>query len=164
MILHKNSNPKLLTRDQVGGKAFNLLVLSDLGLPVPTWLVLPVSALGLIERENFDLVLDELLEQVIGFFESETPTARHFAVRSSAVGEDGAELSFAGLFHSELNVSQKGLKPAIQKVVNSARSDRVMAYLEEHGMSSGVKMAVVVQVMIPAEVLRSRFRIGPGEW
>ncbi len=80
----------------------------------------------------------------------ETGDALRVAVRSSAVAEDGA-LSFAGQYHSELNVSLLGLLDAYKKVIASKYTSRALYYRINYGLSdSEAPMAVLVLEMVDA--------------
>jgi pyruvate,water dikinase len=73
------------------------------------------------------------------------------AVRSSAVGEDGGELSFAGQYLSLLGVRREGLMEAFRKVLASLFSPRAVAYRVLKGIrADDIAMGVVCQQMIPA--------------
>lgn len=76
------------------------------------------------------------------------------AVRSSGTDEDSASHSFAGQFESYLY--QRGfdqISNAIKSCWSSCYSERVMSHRLECGMNTtGVKMAVIVQVMVNSEV------------
>lgn len=75
-----------------------------------------------------------------------------FAVRSSAVGEDAAGASFAGIHESFLNVPREGIADAIEKVRASAKSERAIAYRQEHGIPIDDRpMPVIVQQMIQSQ-------------
>lgn len=70
-----------------------------------------------------------------------------WAVRSSAVGEDGAKASYAGLMDSVLGVDTRaGLEAAIRQVWASRWSARALAYERRHGTLGA--MAVIVQRQI----------------
>ena len=72
------------------------------------------------------------------------------AVRSSAIGEDGAA-SFAGQYATELNVRPEELKSAYLKVAASKYSPRAIHYRINRGLSDReTPMAVLVLEMIPA--------------
>jgi pyruvate,water dikinase len=77
--------------------------------------------------------------------------ARHgWAVRSSAVGEDGA-LSFAGQFDTELGVAEDELVEAYRRVVASRFSDRALMYRLVAGLSeASTPMAVLFLPMVSA--------------
>jgi phosphohistidine swiveling domain-containing protein len=75
------------------------------------------------------------------------------AVRSSALGEDSANRSFAGLHESIVNVQgEESVVRAIRKVWASLWSDAALLYRRELDLDplhSG--MAIVVQEMVPAQ-------------
>lgn len=75
------------------------------------------------------------------------PDIDHFAVRSSAVGEDG-ERSFAGQFQSILAVKGSDVPSACLAVIQSRFSERVLRYIDEKTRAEDTPMAVVVQPMI----------------
>jgi rifampicin phosphotransferase len=107
-----------------GGKAVGLARLNELGLPVPPAVVVPVGA----DFDEADAVVARLGQPV--------------AVRSSAVGEDGADRSFAGMFDTLLGVDRDSLVAAVSQV----RSGTARA--ESYG--SGGSIAVVIQREIRA--------------
>ena len=76
------------------------------------------------------------------------------AVRSSALGEDSAKGSFAGLHESVVNVhGEESVLQAIRTVWSSLWSDAALLYRKELGLDplhSG--MAVIIQEMVPAKV------------
>jgi len=70
------------------------------------------------------------------------------AVRSSAVGEDGAA-SFAGQYESVLNVAPADLEAACRQVIASKYSPRSILYRLRYGMDDAdVPMAVLVLTMV----------------
>lgn len=79
---------------------------------------------------------------------------RLFAVRSSAVGEDNLEASYAGQMDSFL--FQKGLDAivdSIQACFASAFSERVIQYRKQHGLDTEeVEVAVIIQEMVDGRV------------
>jgi rifampicin phosphotransferase len=78
----------------------------------------------------------------------ELPDAGPLAVRSSAVGEDGAHSSYAGLLDSVLHVDRTaGLEAAIKHVWASRWSARVSAYARTRGTVLDA-MGVIIQVQI----------------
>lgn len=84
------------------------------------------------------------------------------AVRSSAVGEDGKDASFAGMNASFTNVgSADELLGAIVRCWASLFSPRVVSYRAEKGLSSDPLMAVVVQKMVASEVAGIVFTADP---
>lgn len=84
------------------------------------------------------------------------------AVRSSAVGEDGADDSFAGMNATYTNV--RGADALVARVLDcwaSAYSPRVVAYRAERGLTAEPAVAVVVQVMVPAQRAGVAFTADP---
>ncbi len=119
-----------------GGKAAGLARLIRAGLPVP-----PGVAVG------WDESLDaETLRRVLGTI----GPATRWAVRSSAVGEDGHTTSFAGQHDTELDVDLSDVPHHVRAVRVSAHTPRALAYRAAHGILGPIKMGVVVQAMVPA--------------
>ncbi|WP_154685916.1 PEP/pyruvate-binding domain-containing protein [Streptomyces himastatinicus] len=117
-------------RTAVGGKAVGLAALLRAGATIPDTWVVPVGA---------EPATDDLARLAA--------VAPRWAVRSSATVEDGAALSYAGMFRSELDVPAHDLATAIAAVRDSARSGRVAAYRERtaSGPVLDVGMAVLLQ-------------------
>lgn len=83
------------------------------------------------------------------------------AVRSSATVEDGEGGSAAGLFTSELNVTDlEGLWRAVREVWASAHAPHVLRYCAQLGLG-GVQMGVVLQRMVASEVSGVMFTRDP---
>ncbi len=73
------------------------------------------------------------------------------AVRSSALGEDVGAASFAGQFHTELNVTPAALCEAYREVVASAYGPQALSYYGHHGLrDQDLAMAAGCLVMLPA--------------
>ena len=71
------------------------------------------------------------------------------AVRSSVIGEDSAEDSFAGQMDSFLNVAKGDVLHAIRKVWASAFSGRALCYRKEKNLPlKGIAAAVILQEMV----------------
>src|SRR5690606_37999037 len=85
-----------------------------------------------------------------------------FAVRSSAVDEDGTQHSFAGQLESFLFVPAEQVIRRVADVWRSGFSPRVLAYRREHGLPLPPQApAVLVQRMIDAEVSGVAFAADP---
>ena len=86
------------------------------------------------------------------------------AVRSSANAEDLAEASFAGQQETYLNVQgTQAVAAAVKDCWASLWTPQAMNYRHEMGIDhGGVAMAVVVQVMVPAEVSGILFTANPA--
>uniref|UniRef100_UPI00242B2016 PEP/pyruvate-binding domain-containing protein n=1 Tax=Gordonia paraffinivorans TaxID=175628 RepID=UPI00242B2016 len=71
------------------------------------------------------------------------------AVRSSAIGEDGKDASFAGMNASFTNIGdQDQLLDAVVRCWASLYSPRVITYRAQKGLTAEPLMAVVVQQMV----------------
>lgn len=103
---------------------------------------------------------DNLERQILKAFNN--LKAKSVAIRSSATVEDGSSASWAGQFQSYLNVDRKGLIPHIKQCWASLFSRRAFAYsLERKLTPQEVRMAVVVQRMIPSSVSGVAFSVEP---
>ena len=84
------------------------------------------------------------------------------AVRSSAVAEDGAGASFAGLHDTELGLGADEVAPAVLRCWASLWSARAVAYRARRGLpADGGAMAVVIQALVPAEAAAVAFTRHP---
>lgn len=73
-----------------------------------------------------------------------------FAIRSSAIGEDG-QLSFAGVYTTVMNVAREHVISAYRRVVASMFTERAVLYRRSHGLKvKGSTMAVGCMRMVPA--------------
>jgi len=84
------------------------------------------------------------------------------AVRSSAIGEDGEDASFAGQHETILGV--RGVDDVVEAILScwrSASSDRATAYRRERGIAAAPRVAVLVQRMVDAEVSAIAFSADP---
>lgn len=74
------------------------------------------------------------------------------AVRSSALDEDGAVASFAGLHETELGRVPAEVEGAVRRCWASLWSQPAVAYRARHGLSfSNVAMGVVIQALVSAD-------------
>lgn len=86
------------------------------------------------------------------------------AVRSSGTAEDLAEASFAGLHDTFLHVrGREAVVDAVRRCWASLWTARAATYREKQGLNdiAAIRMAVVVQVMIDAEVSGVMFTANP---
>lgn len=132
-----------------GGKAASLQRLTALGVTVPRFFVVGSPAhraLGAGELPS--AFVDEVVRQLATL----GPDGIAVAVRSSAIGEDSADSSFAGLYHTSLGV--RGLEAvlnAIRECWASYDGATATAYREERHEPESGAMAVAVQVMVDAD-------------
>ena len=143
--------PLAAARDvaRYGGKAVNLARLMRLGAPVPDGVVVTNGA---IDREGVDA---EAVWSRIGF-----STA---IVRSSAVGEDSSDASFAGQLDSIADVrSPDALRDAIARVWASQRSARVRTYQAARGITLA-GMGIIIQRQVQASLSGVLFTVSPND-
>jgi pyruvate, water dikinase len=131
-----------------GGKSTGLGELLAAGIPVPPGFAIMAGA-------SKD-VLDEVRARY-GELGDQVPVA----VRSSAVGEDSSEATFAGQYESYLWVrGADAVCDAVRKCWASASSERAAAYRGRIG-GGQVAMGVVVQTMVDAAVSGVMFTCNP---
>ena len=133
---------------EVGGKAAGLADLHQMGLSVP-------GAFVILDAREAEFPED--LEEHYAALGSGA-----VAVRSSAIGEDGQDASFAGQYATELNVrGVEGLRRAIGVCVRSLSSAAVDAYHDEQADGGSGRMCVVVQRMVEAATAGVLFTADP---
>jgi pyruvate,water dikinase len=89
-------------------------------------------------------------EAIQNLAQAQWPSSQRWAVRSSAIGEDGS-LTFAGQFESFLNVPTDQLGEAYRKVLASRFSERAISYRLSGGFTEGeTPMAVLFMPLIEA--------------
>ena len=130
----------------VGGKAEGLARLMAMGLRVPE----AVAVVGLGEGSD-SAARARCAQAILARFGPGL-----LAVRSSAIGEDGAETSFAGQYETVLEVEgEAALVAAIERCLASAHNARASAYRETQDESADEGepvMSLVVQRMVDARV------------
>lgn len=136
---------------EIGGKGCGLFKLVRYGYSVPDFFV--IGAETDIYANGFSKELNRIAAAIGG---------GTFAVRSSGVGEDGEEASFAGQYYTELNASLEDLFEAVQKVSTSAMRQGISSYSKYSGLSPG-KTAIVVQRQIAGVVSGVMFSTSPFE-
>lgn len=135
-----------------GAKAARLGDAIRAGLPVPPGVALDWRDVEAIASGREPARVSDLFAAV----------APPLAVRSSAVGEDGADASFAGQHATVLNVcSEAELLLAIQRVAESARAAQALAYRARLRIEGTPRMGVVVQHLVQADCAGVMFTIDP---
>ena len=175
----------------LGGKAKNLSNLINIGMNVPSGFCLTSEAfLAHCETNGIKKLYEEFLSleshnpqriKILAIIRKTmltsemNPTFENairqawekidlspIAVRSSCVGEDSYDKSYAGIFSSYLHITTlQGLLQAIRNVWKSVFSEQAIYYRQE---DSFPRMAVVIQEMIEGEysgVLFSQNPISP---
>lgn len=146
-----------------GNKALRLSILKNAGLPVPDGVVLRSEAIASYRQMSSEQ--KDRFAALIWQLAGEKPCA----VRSSASNEDGADQSFAGVFESELDVTAKTMRQALDNVVASFSSERAASYDAEANDENAAN--ILVQQMVQADyagVLFTQDPTAPGmtmvEW
>ncbi len=124
---------------RVGAKAHRCAQMRQGGLPVPDGVIVAAGA------AQTDATLAQLQSHL-----EHWPAGTAFAVRSSALDEDGAHHSFAGMHDTRLDVCVGDVPDAVRACWASVRSERALAYREAHGIAAGPRTAVLVQEMVRA--------------
>jgi pyruvate,water dikinase len=135
----------------IGGKAMNCARLRQAGFPVPDGIVLTTHAMG----RSLDIpALREWLDRL--------PAGVKLAVRSSAVDEDGAEHSFAGIHETRLDVDSAAVAEAVRSCWSSVVSAQAIAYRRVQKLSTrNPKTAVLIQRMIQPSAAGVAFTVNP---
>ena len=159
----------------LGGKGGSLDRLARLGFQVPPGFCVTTSAFraqltSLPAREEvaghpiLPAILGELrkglarLEQIT----REPGWSVRLAVRSSAIGEDGSEASYAGLHETELDRTIDEVPDAVRRCWASLWSAPALAYRARRGLPlDDAAMAVVVQQLVPADAAAVAFTRHP---
>jgi phosphoenolpyruvate synthase/pyruvate phosphate dikinase len=171
------SSPAAL--EVVGGKAYGLARVASAGAAIPPTVVVTVdaqreyiAAAGLLDRHArlcsrlggdqetrrelaglayhspFPKRLSEELKTSLLHMSDDL--AGPWAVRSSAVGEDGGQTSFAGVHTTVLGASHDQVEESIRACWASMWSDSAVTYRRLRDVGPVAEMAVVVQPVVPA--------------
>lgn len=150
MIIDLTNKHSSIQEDIVGGKAYNLQKLAKIGLPVPSAIVILGSYIDSPELKK-RVLADKLIR-----------TSQYFAVRSSGIGEDDLDHSFAGIFDTYLNVEAGQLMDRVKQVHDSLRGERSDSYRQErHAKITG--MNIIVQEMVQSDISGVAFSSNPSE-
>ncbi|ERT13692.1 phosphoenolpyruvate synthase [Photorhabdus temperata] len=184
-----------LAEHSLGGKAANLLWLTQNGFPVPDYwiissevlnslLINDTFAINIVEQlaavphdisqEKLDAIAAPLrqwlqsiplpaeLEEELALLSENYPDA-FFAVRSSAIGEDAANASFAGQMDSYLfQRGKSALADSLRAVMASAFNTRALQYRLHKQLPMGnIRSAVIIQNMVAGEVSGVMFTAHP---
>jgi pyruvate, water dikinase len=125
----------------LGGKAVQLGAALRAGLPVPPGFALPADFVAAIGAGDEDAAA-QLAER---YKRLGVPVS----VRSSGIGEDTEQTSFAGQHLTVLNVrSAEDVVKSVREVWESGRSEAVLMYRKHFGVEGEPQIAVVVQQLV----------------
>lgn len=165
-------------RATMGGKAATLAALGDT-FPIPAWFVITPAALlaSLSAEQRLALIQGQVpsalqLNQAVATAINQALTtldpdpAALFAVRSSAISEDGRTASFAGQLASFLQVRRAQIGEQVCAVWQSAFTQQVELYRQQLALDVAPTLlawtpAVIVQRMIDADVAGVAFGADP---
>jgi rifampicin phosphotransferase len=173
-------------RELVGGKGASLSNLISLGAPVPPAIGLTTraysalaTALGLPTHSNgwttgdlavvrhritespLTAAVADLLARAYAVLDERLGAGHQVAVRSSAVDEDSAAQSFAGLHDTVLGVrGESAFEAAVRRCWASLWTDRAMAY-RAGGSVDEIAIAVVAQQLVRCDVSFVAFTADP---
>jgi rifampicin phosphotransferase len=173
--LHEGELPEL------GGKALALLRLEEVGLPIPAWFAVPPSAFAAslggepavavssADQRTISSALsglqlsDEVRKDVCNALKELGEWDASFAVRSSAVEEDGTHHSFAGQLETFLFVRPEAVFEKVAEVWSSGFSERVMEYRRQNALEDvpAIAPAVLIQRMVNASAAGVAFSADP---
>lgn len=146
----------LATPDAIGKKASGLAELARAGFRVPQATCLTTDAFRVWARDG---ITPDLHAEIVRAYRSLRPP---LAVRSSSLGEDLAEASFAGQYVTTLGVrTEAEAIEAVQACWRSASSAASTAYRGARGIVDVAPMAVLLQELVPAEAAGVMFTMNP---
>jgi pyruvate,water dikinase len=142
------SDPACLGERVAGGKGSSLARLCALGANVPPFVVVSAEAHRAIRGGEPPAAFLVELRKALATLN----LAGGLAVRSSALGEDAADSSFAGLYHTSLEVSGfEAIVAAIRTCWASYGDAAATEYRQTRTEERDGAMAVVIQEMIQGE-------------
>ena len=140
-----------------GGKAARLSETLCAGLPVPPGFALHPDFVARTAQGQLLPNERAALEHSLAPFKDGA-----VAVRSSAIGEDGASASFAGQHASFLNVrGLDGVLSAIANVWASGQTEAARRYRARMSIAGEPRVAAIVHALVPAEVAGVLFTVDP---
>ncbi len=164
MTIYQPGTSRDADEQLIGAKARNLSILIGAGHAVPPFFVVTADAFASAATASPGArsIPAPLLREIEDAAAERWTDQTYLAVRSSAVGEDSADLSYAGQLVSFLFVRRSDLAECILGVWQSAFSERVSAYRKHNGVHGEFpRVAVIIQEMIAADISGVAFGIDP---
>lgn len=159
MILDDQS--PLTALPAMGGKGANLYRLTKAGFPVPAWVCISSEVFPQVlpnpPLTHFSLPLN-VQQQLAGWLKPD----QFYAVRSSALAEDGSLHSWAGQLKTWLYVMVADVPATIVACWQASADASVQDYLAATGLrQDALKMAVIVQEMVNSQAAGVMFTANP---
>jgi len=129
----------IIDKENIGNKSYNLSLLKKNNINIPNGFVLEDNDIGNIKDED----IKEMLVK------SNISDSSKFAVRSSALGEDGNQNSFAGIFKSKLNIKKENILSSIEEINQSFYSRKSIVY--QQIKKTTIKPQILIQEMIKSK-------------
>ena len=189
VLYWEDHSSRKLKESKVGRKALSLFKLKDMDVPVPEFFSITGKVFSDFCTKALDGNSEKLLEKGRNPEEEEIEstflrtdftkdieeeiltcytrlsgfTDAWVSVRSSVIFPENEEVSFTGIFSTELNVRGfDDLKKSIKRIYSSLFDDDVVVYAAKMGIDlSDVKLGVVVQKMVQSEVSGVVFTVDP---
>lgn len=140
---------------QIGGKAKGLIVLKALGYQVPDFFIINCQVVADWKRRSSNSNSNSLIDVIYDDIKLwDKSLFSNVAIRSSALGEDSQNHSFAGIYQSRLKISgTRAAAQAMADVIESAWSSLADSYRIKNNLPlDNIKIALVVQKMVDAEI------------
>ncbi len=137
-LIHCSDDPGKYSREDLGGKGYNLMRLYHASRALGTFIVPDFFILPDGQSEGIDSVVAQLKRPII--------------VRSSSPFEDGERASFAGMFQSVPGLSSlDDVLLAINRVRESAHDPRATAYAKRMQVPYEPRMPIIIQEQVEGE-------------
>lgn len=136
-----------------GGKAKGLYLLNKAGVDIPETLIIPAN----LELSKYEKDINDFSKSLQAKYQNV-----RFAVRSSALTEDGTDCSWAGMYDTMLNIIPDDLYKTIRQMHTYSATIRQKVYRDfSNSDELSTKMGLVVQRMINPDVAGVCFTINP---
>tara|TARA_Y100000034_G_C6895429_1_gene412711 strand:- start:388 stop:2706 length:2319 start_codon:yes stop_codon:yes gene_type:complete len=129
-------------KESIGNKAYSLLILKEKGFNIPH---LETFSVDEIKKLDFEDLVEKILLKI-------KDKNKMFILRSSAIGEDGEETSFAGIFESVKIKDKEDIKNGLKIIFNSFNSDKLNSYLKLKNINEKPKLAIILQEFVEGDV------------
>lgn len=172
-VLNDFCKIKDINLKEVGGKAYNLMLLKAYKINVPKFFVVTARAFyNFLNFNNIDILAEnkKKIKSLIkeGVYPEELKKEifealniyqfNNMAIRSSACVEDSKDYSFAGQFETYLAVKQNSILTYIKQCWESMFDSKIITYMPN---LNNFSMAVIVQEMIASEYSGVTFTVNP---